>query len=120
MSRYTPVKAQAEYYIRPIPKKVGQVQLTIIRDNSFGNLTTTYYLKLSANNQAMLLAEKIQQSMTKHYRIKIDLLHQKYIRHDDELFIGRLRANFNQNEFYVYDYGINPRDLKPGVKLLPG
>lgn len=65
-------------------------------------------------------AEKIQQSMTVHYRIKMDLLHQKYVGNSEDLYIGRLRANFNQNEFYVYDNGVNTRDLKQGTKLLPG
>ena len=114
------MRTQAEYYVRPVPKKVGQVQLTLLRDNSFGGLATAFYLRLSSNSQALLRAEKVQQSMTKHYRLKIDLLHQKYVRHDDELYIGRLRANFAQNEFYIYDNGMNPRDLKPGHSLLPG
>ena len=62
----------------------------------------------------MLLAEKITQSMTKHYKLKIDLPGHKYTRSEEELYIGRLRANFKCNEFYVYDHGQNPRDMKPG------
>lgn len=50
LSRYTPIRTQKDYYLRPVPKKVGQVQLTIVRDNSFGSMTTTYSLRLSAND----------------------------------------------------------------------
>lgn len=33
------------------------------------------------------------------------------------MFLGRLRCNFGCTQFYIYDFGSNPRDLKPGQKL---
>jgi len=92
-------------YHRPVPKQIGTLHLTILRDAGSFKFSTTYSLKLSERSTPMLLAEKITQSMTKHYKLKIDLPGHKYTRSEEELYIGRLRANFKCNEFYVYDHG---------------
>lgn len=119
LNQYTPVATQAEIYKRPVPMSAGVLAMTIVRVSSTFS-STTYQLKLSGSKKSMLQAEKMNQSMTKHYKLKIDLPHLKYTRTDDELYIGRLRANFNCNQFYVYDHGHNPRDMKPGQHLMPG
>lgn len=38
----------------------------------------------------------------------------KYTKTDNEMFLGRLRCNMACNQFYIFDFGSNPRDLKPG------
>lgn len=40
-----------------------------------------------------------------------------YIARGQETMIGRLRANNNNNVFYIFDYGVNPKDIKFGMKL---
>jgi len=73
-------------------------------------LSSTFYLKLSDSNIEMLKAEKVMQSTTKHYKIKIDTPYMKYTNSDNELYVGRLRANFQANNFFFYDYGMNAKD----------
>jgi len=34
--------------------------------------------------------------------------------------IGRLRANNSSNAFFIFDYGVNPKDIKGGAKLPAG
>jgi hypothetical protein len=60
----------------------------------------------------MLKAEKVMQSTTKHYKIKIDTPYMKYTNSDQEMYIGRLRANFSANSFFFYDQGINAKDAE--------
>lgn len=103
-----------------MPKSVGRVHCTVIRDASTFKLTNRYYLRLADADTPLLLAEKMAQSMTKHYKVKIDSKHLRYRLSEEELYVARLRANFNCNTFHVFDNGKNPRDLRPGQKLMPG
>lgn len=118
LSQYTPVAIQSELYLKPIPKSVGTIQCTIYRES--GMMSSSFYLKLSDSNTEMLKAEKVMQSTTKHYKIKIDTPYMKYTNSENELYIGRLRANFSANSFFFYDYGMNAKDTENRQKLGPG
>lgn len=118
LSQYTPIAIQSELYMKPIPKSVGAIQCTIYRES--GMMSSSFYLKLSDSNTEMLKAEKVMQSTTKHYKIKIDTPYMKYTNSENELYIGRLRANFSANSFFFYDYGMNAKDAENRQKLGPG
>lgn len=119
LSQYTPLHVQASIYIKPVPKSVGRVHCTVLRDASTFKLTNRYYLRLADADTPLLTGEKQAQSLTKHYKIKIDSRHLKYRLSEEELYVARLRANFNSDTFHIFDNGKNPRDLRPGQRLMP-
>ena len=80
--------------MKPVPKSVGRVPCVVIRDTSGFKLTSKYHLRLAGSNLPLLEAEKQAQSMTKHYKIRIDTPHLKYKMSNQELYIARLRGNF--------------------------
>lgn len=120
LSQYTPLQVQAQIYMKPVPKSVGRVHCTVLRDASTFKLTNRYYLRLADADTPLLMAEKQAQSMTKHYKIKIDSKHLKYRLSEEELYVARLRANFACTNFHVFDNGKNPRDMRPGERLMAG
>ena len=111
LSKYTPVEVQADLFMKPLPKEVGQLQCLIIRDRSgLNKLSPKYYLELAYGKKAMLKAEKVQMSATAHYRVTINASETKYVKNAQDSYLGRLRGNFGQGQFYLFDNGINPKE----------
>jgi len=79
---------------RPIPKVVGKVLCTIIRDDKGMNMfKPKYYFRLSQGDIRVMKAEKLFNSKTKHYQIQIDSQEPKYASKENPQYLGRLRAN---------------------------
>lgn len=78
-----------------------------------------FFLTLTETNSQVLSAVKIQ-SLTCHMQIKIDSPYTSFIATGNETSLGRIRANNSNNIFYIFDYGVNPRDIKPGQKVPQG
>lgn len=93
---------------------MSNIQCTIERHNSGMNkLFPKYVLKESNSNKILMRAEKIANSTTPHYKITID---KPGINQTDEKgmdYVGRLRANFKSNQFYIFDTGVHPQDYDP-------
>lgn len=107
-------------FMDPIPDEIGPIQFTIRRDQSgINRLSPKYYLTLVETNSQVLSAAKTQ-SLTTHMQIKIDSPYLSFISNNQEAMIGRVRGNNHSNVFYVFDFGVNPKDVKPGQKLLDG
>ena len=68
-------------------------------------------MDMTYGKKAMLKAEKVQMSSTAHYRITINSVEAKYTKAKDDNYLGRLRGNFGQSQFYLFDNGLNPKDL---------
>jgi hypothetical protein len=51
--------------------------------------------------------------------IKVDNIGSKYKYYNDEELVGRVRANFKKNNFFIFDSGVNPKDFKSGEKSNP-
>jgi len=66
-------------------------------------------MELSYGKKAMLKAEKLQFSSTAHYKIIINSDEAKYLKNKDESYLGRLRGNLGQSQFYIFDKGENPK-----------
>lgn len=72
LSQYTPYSVQAQIYMKPVPKSVGTVHCSVIRDRTGLKLSSKYYLRLADSDTALLVAEAKNQSMTKNFGIRID------------------------------------------------
>ena len=54
-------------------------------------------------------------------QIKVDSPYVSFIaQQGQETMIGRLRANNYNKAFFMFDFGVNPKDVKPGTKLPAG
>lgn len=99
----------------PLPDEIGPLQCILRRDNKGVNkLSPKYYLALvdeNNNNIQMLSANKIQ-SITCNMQIKIDSQYVSFIAQEGETLLGRLRANNGNTVFYIFDWGVNPKDAK--------
>ena len=96
--------------MKPIPREIGQIQCNIIRDKSgLNKINPKFYMELSYGKKAMLKAEKLQFSSTAHYKIIINSDEAKYLKNKDESYLGRLRGNLGQSQFYIFDKGENPK-----------
>lgn len=71
-----------------------------------------YTVILDETKVALLSAKKLANSKTSHYRIELANANNKYKNQDEDHYLGRLRANFGNHEFYIYDTGINSADVK--------
>ena len=101
----------------PLPEEIGPIMCIIRVDKSGVNkFAPKYYLTLAEVNAPMLMASKIQ-SITTHIQIKIDSQFVSFIAKGQETLIGRLRANNSNDAYFVFDKGVNPKDVKPGNKL---
>jgi len=75
-----------------------------------------YYLKLSDANTPVMMAETVK-AATLQFTIKIDSPHIGFIAKGKENVMTRLRGNFGKNQFFLFDGGINQKEVKPGQKL---
>ena len=60
-----------------------------------------------------MLSSFNKKAMNLNCLIKIDNIEGKSKSFFDEENLGKLKANNNNSEFFLYDYGINPKHLKP-------
>ena len=91
----------------------------MIRDESGMNrFHPKFSLRLSSQNQLVMMAEKLLKTTTKHYKIKIAFDGDRYVRMKESVYLGRLRGNITSTQFYLYDDGLNPKDDK--VKIIQG
>ena len=69
-----------------------------------------YILRLTDGNKDMIIADKIANSATPHYKIILEKSSQdkKAIEHR----LGSLRANFGSTQFYLFGQGYNPKEAK--------
>jgi hypothetical protein len=75
-----------------------------------------FSLKVTSSMKPMMIAEKknLFASTSKHYVISIDSP-EVDDGHQDPAYhgcIGRLRSNFAGNEYFIYDAGLNQKDVK--------
>ena len=126
----TPTTALQQLYMKPIPKEIGQLQFTMMRDKSgLNKLAPKYLLSLTMPNQKPALVMKavnIFESATSHYKIQIIPKYEKMglsmISHsssgstEDETYVGRLRSIFGYSAWFLYDTGINPKDKNPKLE----
>jgi hypothetical protein len=68
-------------------------------------------LELAHGKKMMLRAEKIMNSATSHYKITIETA-EKYMKSTENVYLGRLRGNFGNSQFYIFDNGVNPKEAK--------
>lgn len=71
-------------------------------------------MELSYGKKPMLKAEKLQLSSTAHYKITINSDEAKYTKNKDQGYLGRLRGNLGQSQFYIFDKGENPKSSNNG------
>ena len=100
--------------MQPIPPDIGVIQCIVERNNKgLNKLWPKFVLKLLDGNvdikfnTTMLVASKIKNSKTPHYRI---LLGNKPESKNGDNYIGRLRGNLANNEFYIFDTGLNYKE----------
>lgn len=112
-SSYTPPNVLTDQLLKPVPVEFGQLQCDIER-NSHGmnKFWPKYTVSLGGNHIGLLSAKKLANSKTSHYRIELTDPNNKYQKADTEHYIGRVRANYSNHEFYIFDTGCNPADLK--------
>ena len=119
MSKHSVLQELKSLYMNPLPEDIGPISCVIRRDQSGVNkFSPKYFLLLQENGceTNMLQAVKIQ-SINCHMHIKIDSPYVSYISKGQETLIGRLRANNGNNAFFIFDFGVNPKDVKQGTKL---
>lgn len=113
-SRTNTIEQLKSLFLYPIPDEIGPVQFSIRRDQSGMNrLSPKYYLTLVETNSQVLSASK-SQSLTLNMHIKVDSPFMSFISNESEASIARLRGNNSSKFFYIYDFGVNPKDVKPG------
>ena len=69
-------------------------------------------MTLVETNSQVISASKTQ-SLTTNMQIKVDSPFVSFVA-ADEAILGRLRGNNSSNAFYIFDFGVNPKDVKPG------
>ena len=117
LGRYISMKDQAKLIMAPLPPEIGMVQCTIERNKSgFNKINPKYILSLSDSNNTplMMLESKKIQSKTTHLRVEINTGNQKYMSKQEENYIGRVRSNMNNSQFYIFDTGIKKNEVKAG------
>jgi len=120
MGKHTPYAVLKDLYSRPLPEAVGALQCTVIRDQSGVNkFSPKYSLQLAESGTRMLQAAKVQ-SISTHMLIKVDSPFINFIAKGQENLVGRLRGGSSSRAFYVYDFGVNPKDVRPGATLALG
>lgn len=120
MGKHTPYAVLKDLYLRPLPEAVGALQCTVIRDQSGVNkFSPKYSLQLAESGTRMLQAAKVQ-SISTHMLIKVDSPFINFIAKGQENLVGRLRGGSSSRAFYVYDFGVNPKDVRPGATLALG
>lgn len=113
LSTITPIDVQTELFMKPIPRAVGMIKCTIIRDTSgLNKFFPKYILKLSDGNKDMIIADKIANSATPHYKIVLEKKAEENTKKIVEHRLGSLRANFGSTQFYLFGPGYNPKEAK--------
>lgn len=101
--------------MHPVPEKVGYLQFSIHRDKSgINKMFPVYKLKLSDASKTILLGDKIGNSATSHYKISVSQEGARGIKvgKKEDAQLGRLRANMRSSDFFLFDNGMNPKDVK--------
>ena len=106
--------------MKPLPPGIGMVQCEIERNQSgFNKFWPKYTLSLTSNRVELLNCKKQANSKTPHYKINLSNSENKYKQKGEEEYIGRLRATFNNQEFYIFDKNPKASDIKPGSGEVP-
>lgn len=113
------MKDQVKLIMAPLPPEIGMVQCTIERNKSgFNKINPKYILSIQScdleSTPLMMLESKKVQSKTTHLRVEINTGNQKYMSKQEENYIGRVRSNMNNNQFYIFDTGIKKNEIKAG------
>ena len=112
----TPIEIKKRLIMRPIPKWVGNLQLSIIRNNSgFNKFYPKYTLVIKLAREEIILSEKEilvgkkrSGNKTSNYLISLNINNPKPF---GDGYIGKLRAaDKKKNAYYLYDHGENPKD----------
>ena len=62
----------------------------------------------------MLESKKLKTSKTPHFRIEIKGSSSSFLSSNQQFYLGKLNSNLSYTEFYMYDYGVKPKDAKYG------
>ena len=110
ISPFTDVNELVNMFMQPLPKEVGILECTIMRNKSgFNFWNPKYTLVLSDGERFLLNAKKRGGNKTSNYLITLD---QDNLKKKGEGYLGKLRANFMGTEFIIYDQGENPKKCK--------
>jgi hypothetical protein len=115
ISPFTDVDELVNMFMRPIPKEVGILECTIVRNKSgFNYWNPKYKLVLSDGERFLLNGKKRGGNKTSNYLVTLD---QDNLKKKGQGYLGKLRANFMGTEFIVYDQGENPKKTKDINKI---
>jgi hypothetical protein len=91
-SLFTDENEKRALYMSPIPKEVGTVECSIVRNKSgFNIFYPKYQLKLSKGENLLLSAKKKSGTKTSYYMVTID---HDNLKKKGKGFLGKVRANF--------------------------
>jgi len=106
ISPFTEVDELVDMFMNPLPKEVGILECTIVRNKSgFNYWNPKYTLILSDGERFLLNGKKRSGNKTSNYLITLD---QDGLKKKGKGFLGKLRANFMGTEFAIFDQGENP------------
>jgi len=106
ISPFTEVDELVDMFMKPLPKEVGILECTIVRNKSgFNYWNPKYTLILSDGERFLLNGKKRSGNKTSNYLITLD---QDGLKKKGKGFLGKLRANFMGTEFAIFDQGENP------------
>lgn len=110
ISPFTEVDELVKMFMRPLPKEVGILECTIVRNKSgFNFWNPKYTLVLSDGERFLLNGKKRGGNKTSNYMVTLD---QDGLKKKGKGFLGKVRANFMGTEFTIYDQGENPKKTK--------
>jgi hypothetical protein len=110
ISPFTEVEELRKMFTQPLPKEVGILECTILRNKSgFNFWNPKYTLVISDGERFLLNGKKQSGNKTSNYWVTLD---QDNMKKKGKGFLGKLRANFMGTEFVIYDDGENPTKTK--------
>jgi len=110
ISPFTDVDELVQMFMQPLPKEVGILECTIMRNKSgFNFWNPKYTLVLSDGERFLLNGKKRGGNKTSNYLVTLD---QDNLKKKGGGYLGKLRANFMGTEFAIYDQGENPKKAK--------
>ena len=110
ISPFTEVDELIQMFMKPLPKEVGILECTIMRNKSgFNYWNPKYTLVMSDGERFLLNGKKRGGNKTSNYLITLD---QDKLKKKGQGYLGKLRANFMGTEFVIYDQGENPKKAK--------
>jgi hypothetical protein len=99
---------KSDLFMLPVPAEVGNIQCVLDRNKRGLNKLWPKFELLLLDGEIdvklctkLLSANKIKKSKTAHYRIQLGNSDK------DEAYIGRLRGNADNSQFYIFDTGPN-------------